>query len=122
MTIRLLVVDDDHLQLELVERALSRDGFEVRAVSALATLAAEARVFAPQLVLVDVNMPDAPADRTTALLRDAAPEAKLVLYSAWDDSKLRALALQLGADGFLSKSTSAVALGGKLRELYRGGT
>ena len=114
---RLLVVDDDPMQLELVERALSRDGFEVAAVSELAGLARAAAGFGPELVLVDVNMPDAPSDRVVAVVREAVPGARVVLYSAWEESKLRKLAAAVGADGYVSKSESVFGLGEKLRTL-----
>jgi DNA-binding response OmpR family regulator len=117
---RVLVVDDDPLQVELVQRGLSRDGFEVRGVTTIAEMAAEARRFAPAIVLIDVNMPDAPGERTVALARGAAPGALVVLYSAWEPDKLRVLAARLGADGFISKSDSIVAFGRRLRELQRG--
>lgn len=119
-TVRVLVIDDDPLQLELVERGLSRDGFDVRCVDTFPQMQAEARGFAPDIVLVDVNMPDAPDERLVAGIRDAAPGVRVVLYSAWEDSKLRLLVRQLGADAFLSKSESVAAIGQRLRELQRG--
>jgi DNA-binding response OmpR family regulator len=117
---RVLVVDDDPMQLELVERGLARDGFEVRCVTTIPEMASEAERFAPELILIDVNMPDAPGDRTIAIARESAPSARLVLYSAWEASRLRALALQLGADDFISKSESVVAIGRRLQDLQRG--
>ncbi len=117
--IRLLVVDDDPLQLELVERALSRDGFEVRTVDTIAALAAEAARFAPELVLLDVNLSGAPPEQAVRAAREAAAGARIVLYSAWEESRLRALVRGTGADAYLSKSESIVAIGPKLRELRR---
>jgi two-component system OmpR family response regulator len=117
---RVLVVDDDPMQLELVERGLSRDGFEVRGVTTVVEMAQAARQFLPDVILLDVNMPEASGDRSIKIARDAAPTARLVLYSAWEDSKLRVLALQLGADGFISKSESVVAIGRRLQDLQRG--
>ena len=115
--LRLLVIDDDPLQLELLERALSRDGFEVRGVDTLAALRAEAARSAPDLVLVDVNLPDLEPEQVIQLVRDVARGARIVLYSAWEESKLRALVARAGADAFLSKSESVLALGPRLREL-----
>jgi DNA-binding NarL/FixJ family response regulator len=108
------------MQLEMVERGLSRDGFEVRGVMTIADMASEAAKFAPDVILIDVNMPDAPGDRAITVARAAAPGAKLVLYSAWEESKLRVLALQVGADGFISKSESVLAIGRRLHELPKG--
>ncbi|NVB80068.1 MAG: response regulator [Kofleriaceae bacterium] len=115
--IRILVIDDDPLQLELVDRALSRDGFELRGVTSIDGLDAVTREFSPQLVLLDVNMPDTEPERVIALVRAAAGTARIVLYSAWEDSKLRKLAASVGADAYLTKSESVFAIGGKLRDL-----
>jgi DNA-binding NarL/FixJ family response regulator len=117
---RVLVVDDDAMQLELVARGLSHDGFEVRGVTTVAELAIEARQFAPGFVLIDVNMPDSSVDHTVAVARECAPGARLVLYSSWESSKLRVLAQQLGVDGFISKSESVIAIGRRLQDLQRG--
>jgi DNA-binding response OmpR family regulator len=115
--IRLLVVDDDDLQIELVERALTRDGFDVRGARNLEELSSLASSFAPEIILLDVNMPDVTSERTVALARSAAPTARLVLYSAWEESRLKKLAAQHGADAFISKSESVFAIGPKLRTL-----
>ena len=116
---RLLVIDDDPLQLELIERALSRDGFELCCVSSVDKVEAEARRFEPEVALVDVNMPDVEPGHVLAAVRRVS-RARVVLYSAWERSKLRALAEQFGADGFISKDESVFSIGQRLRELNRG--
>jgi DNA-binding response OmpR family regulator len=115
--IRLLVIDDDPLQLELVQRALARDGFDVRTAVTLDALVAEAARFSPELVLVDVNLPDTQPEQAIPVVRDVARGARIILYSAWDESRLRALVLRTGADAFLSKSESIFGIGPRLREL-----
>lgn len=120
VVIRVLVVDDDPMQLELIDRALSRDGFEICTVTTIAEMAAEAPKFAPHVVLVDVNLPEVTPERGIEVARDVASGAKVILYSAWEDSKLRTLVMRSGADAFISKSESVVAIGRRLRELYKG--
>jgi DNA-binding NarL/FixJ family response regulator len=105
------------MQLELVERALSREGFDVRAASTLRELAALAAELGPELVMVDVNMPEAPLESMVAAVRVASPVARIILYSAWEESKLKKLAHELGVHGYVSKSESVFALGAKLRQL-----
>ena len=117
--VRVLVVDDEALQLELIERALSRDGFAVRGASTLAEIASIGAEHAPQIVLLDVNMPKVTGEQTVAAARAAAPDARVILYSSWEASKLRAIVATLGADGYLSKSESVVAIGARLREILR---
>jgi DNA-binding response OmpR family regulator len=116
---RLLVIDDDPMQLELIDRALSRDGFQLCCVSAFDAVEAEARRFEPEIALVDVNMPDVDPARVFEVVRRAS-RARIVLYSAWEGSRLRALAKQFGADGFISKGESVFSIGQHLRELNRG--
>jgi DNA-binding NarL/FixJ family response regulator len=117
--IRLLVVEDDAMQSEMVERALGRDGFEVRVARSIGELRTAVTGFVPELVLVDVNMPDAPDGQMVGLVRDLVPNARVILYSAWEESKLRRLAKELGAHGFISKSESVFAIAGRLREITR---
>lgn len=117
--LRVLVIDDDPMQLELVERALSREGFEICTVSTIAELVSAAARFAPAIVLVDVNLPDIEPEGAIRIAREHASNARIILYSAWEDSKLRNLVLRTGADAFISKSESVVAIGRRLRELRR---
>lgn len=119
-SIRLLVVDDDPLQIELVERALARDGFELRGTGSCQGLKELTRDFSPQLVLLDVNMPDATPEQVIALVREATGGARIVLYSAWEESKLKILAARLGADSYISKSESVFSIGTRLRDVLRG--
>ncbi len=115
--IRLLVVEDDAMQSEMVERALGRDGFEVRCARSIGELHTTVTGWLPDLALVDVNMPDAPDGQMVGLVRDLVPTARVILYSAWEESKLRKLAKELGAHGFISKSESVFAISGRLRAI-----
>lgn len=117
--IRLLLVEDDQMQSELVERALGRDGFEVRSASNVRELRDVAATFSPDIVLVDVNLPDAPEGSMVVFVRELAPTARVVLYSAWDESKLRKLSRDVGADAFISKSEPVFEIGKRLRTMER---
>jgi DNA-binding response OmpR family regulator len=118
--IRVLVVDDDQDQLSLVERTLSAFGFEVRTHRSSLGVSNLVRTSAPDLVLLDVNIPALSGDKVLALARAQAPaNTKFILYSASDESKLRALARTCGADGYISKSVSGEALAQKLQTLHR---
>lgn len=115
--VRVLVLDDDELHLDLIERVLAHEGFTVRRAETVAALEAEAREFDPHVVLVDMNLPDAPRERVVAVARASAPLAKLFLCSAWEESRLRVLCKELGADGYVSKGDSVMAIGQRLGEM-----
>jgi DNA-binding response OmpR family regulator len=118
--LRVLVVDDDPVQLELVERMLKLDGFEVATASAAIGVTSMVRSFQPNVVLFDANMPALPGHLLLGIVRrHAAPTVKLVLFSAVDESKLRQLAADAKADDWISKSSGATALARRIRQICR---
>ena len=118
--IRVLVVDDDVDQLMLLERTLNAYGFEVRTHRSSLGVSNLVRNANPDLVLLDVNIPALSGDKVLSLARNQAPTGtRFILYSASDESKLRALALASGADGYISKSVQGEALARKLISIYK---
>lgn len=112
--VRVLVVDDDLDLLELVRRTLTPH-FEVQTHNSALGVSNLVRNGEPDLVLLDVNFPALKGDQVLALARRYAPRTtKFILYSAADESKLRALARASGADGYLSKSVQGSELLQKL--------
>jgi DNA-binding response OmpR family regulator len=115
--VRVLVVDDDEDQLDLIARLLRHERFEVRTTSEAIGFSNLVRSFAPDLVLLDVEIPALTGDRLLSLSRKVAPAGtKFVLFSACDEEKLRRLAIQVEADGWASKSWEPVRL---LRTIHR---
>jgi DNA-binding response OmpR family regulator len=120
--IRVLIVDDDQDQLALAERTLSAYGFDVRTHRSSLGVSNLVRTMAPDLVLLDVNIPALSGDKVLALARSQAPiNTRFILYSASDESTLRSLAVSSGADGYISKSTQGADLAKKLESLHRKG-
>ena len=54
---RILVVDDDHDILDLLEYNLEREGFKVRTVNMSTQAVAECLSFDPDLIILDIMMP-----------------------------------------------------------------
>jgi two-component system, OmpR family, response regulator len=117
---RILVVDDDPDQLDLVRRTLVPHGFEVQTHNSALGVSNLVRNVEPDLVLLDVNFPALKGDQVVGLARRYAPQGtKFILYSAADESKLRSLALASGADGYLCKSVQGTELVQKLTALSK---
>ena len=115
---RVLVVDDDPLQLELIQRSLVLEGFEVTITKAALGVSNLVRAFAPDVVLIDVNIPALTGDRILTLARrHAPPTTKFLLFSACDESRLRALASETGADGWISKSVGGTVIAARIRKI-----
>lgn len=119
--LRVLVVDDDNTQLELVERTLKADGIEVMTCSSPIGVTNQIVSFNPRIVLVDVNIPALSGDRLIGISRKWAPAGTLfVLYSASDEGRLRGLSREVGADGWISKSVTGSELTARLRTFAQG--
>ena len=65
----------------------------------------------PDLLLLDLNMPGAHGFGALAHLRGAYPQLPVVVVSAMDDPRTVQQALAFGAQGFISKSADAPAIG-----------
>jgi DNA-binding response OmpR family regulator len=116
--LRILVIDDNTLQLELLQRVLSRDGFAVAVGASMNDIKDLAKAFRPHVVLMDVNIPGAADGAGLPMARSAAPPGtRFYLFSACDESRLSALAREHRADGWLSKRMPVAEVSRKLREL-----
>jgi PleD family two-component response regulator len=102
---RVLVVDDSSLNATVVCDALQRAAFETRYVEDADSALADVERFAPDVILIDVHMPDATPVELCASLRAAsgARPVRLVLFSGLPDEELAALEQEARADGFVSK-------------------
>jgi DNA-binding NarL/FixJ family response regulator len=72
------------------------------------------------LLLLDLNMPGAHGFSALAHLRGLRPDLPVIVISAMDDAHTVRQALAFGAQGFLSKSASAEAIGAGVRAVLDG--
>jgi two-component system response regulator AtoC len=100
---RILVVEDQTSVAELVHDALTEIGYTV-ALAATATEALARPVSdAPDLVLLDLKLPDLPGLELFDRLRAQWPEVLVVILSGTDDPILAQAALARGAADYLTK-------------------
>jgi DNA-binding NarL/FixJ family response regulator len=102
---RVLIVDDHPLTREALASLLSQHGFDVvGSASDGADAIEQTRRLRPDLVLLDLTMPD--MDGLTALprIRDADPESEVVVLTASGTEENLLAAIRAGAAGYLLKS------------------
>lgn len=123
MSDRILYIDDEADIREVAEMALELDpGFDVRTCASGREGLAAAREWQPDLILLDVMMPELDGPGVLEKLRhDPATAAIPVVFitartQAHEVERLRAL----GARGVLAKPFDAMALAGQVRELMDG--
>jgi DNA-binding NarL/FixJ family response regulator len=107
-TARVLIVDDDDLMRAGLEAVLSSDEtVEVVGQASDGRAAVEqGRTTRPDVVLMDVRMPDLDGIAATRELVAAAPQAKVVILTTFERDDYIFGALSAGASGFLLKRTS----------------
>jgi two-component system, OmpR family, phosphate regulon response regulator PhoB len=101
-----LVVEDDRDSARLVSFHLERAGFEVQRAETGAEAIARARAWHPQVVMLDVRLPDIDGFAVCAALRAAgaalhAPGVLMLTAQGLDEDRVKAL--ELGADDYLVK-------------------
>jgi two-component system, OmpR family, KDP operon response regulator KdpE len=115
---RVLVVDDEEQIRKAVGRALSARGFAVETAPDGESAIESARIFQPDLVVLDLNLPGIDGLGVTRRLRTwlAAP---ILILSVREDETDKVAALDLGADDYLTKPFGVDELMARVRALLR---
>lgn len=104
--IRLLVVEDQRLLVELLENTLAR--YDDLEVVAFARTVAEAQAIAtetsPDVVLMDYHLPDGTGAQAAAYIRERSPRTAIVMLTAEAGEEAMLDAIQAGAVGYILKS------------------
>jgi DNA-binding NarL/FixJ family response regulator len=121
-TLSILVVDDH----EVVRQGLSamldrRPGFQVVAEAGTVAEALEAaRRFRPDLVVMDVRLPDGSGVEACRDIRAEMPETRVVMLTSYPDEEAVLAAIIAGASGYLLKQVRARDLVAALEAVGRG--
>ena len=76
----------------------------------------------PDVVVMDVAMPQLNGLEATRQIRKVVPAARIIMLSAHSDDAYVEQAVDMGAAGYLFKQTSAHVLSDAIREVHKGGT
>jgi two-component system response regulator AtoC len=119
MTMKILVVDDDSIQREVLKGFLANQGYStLTAVDGEQAL----QVFQREpvhLVLLDYQMPGYKGDEVLARIKAINPFARVILITAYGDVNTAVTVLKLGADEFLEKPVDLPVLLSKIQKIER---
>jgi DNA-binding NarL/FixJ family response regulator len=120
--LRVLIADDHQLMVEGTRQALERaGGFEVVAqASNGAQVLPLVRRFKPDLVLLDMRMPQMDGLQCLAKIRKEFPNVKVAMLSVSQDPDLIQKALKRGANAYIVKTVDPDDLPGALRQAMDG--
>jgi two-component system OmpR family response regulator len=118
-TSRLLVVDDEATILELLSGSLRFAGYEVATASSGIEAIRAAAAFRPDLVLLDVMMPDGDGFEVVRRMRDNSPEVPVIFLTARDEVCDRVTGFELGADDYVTKPFSLDEVLARIRAVLK---
>jgi two-component system NarL family response regulator len=122
MTIRVLLVEDHRMVREALREVLMKvPDMEVvgEAGDALDGLA-QAAASAPDVIVLDIRLPDLNGIEVAARLRDAGNPAKIVALSAFSDKRFVTEMLRSGASAYVTKSAAGTELVRAIRAVAAG--
>lgn len=102
--VRVMIVDDSKISRTILANHLSKTNFEVVAMAADAAEALKLyQELNPEIVTMDMNLPDADGIECSKKIRGYDPDAKIVMISAMKDASLVAQGRAAGISAFLQK-------------------
>jgi CheY-like chemotaxis protein len=107
---RVLIIDDDPIVLAMSADVLGKAGFMVRTASTLNAFYLATAAWSPEIVLMDVCMPEMTGNELCRLVKTSIPGIPVVLFSALPEDHLQQLARTCGADAHVAKTEGLAGL------------
>jgi DNA-binding NarL/FixJ family response regulator len=122
--IRVLVADDHAVVREGVRHVLTSDGgFDVVGEASNGVEAVElARTLQPDVVVLDLSMPQLSGLEAALQIRERVPDARILVLSIHDHEEYVLQSVRAGAQGYLRKDSSPAELRDAVRALHAGGS
>ncbi|QKY70314.1 response regulator transcription factor [Lentibacillus sp. CBA3610] len=120
--IKLLLAEDQRLFLEGVQALIdTQDDMEVIATASNGDQAVElVSELRPDIVLMDIHMPELDGIKATARIKESYPRVKVIMLTTSINEDLAIRGISVGADGFLVKELFPDTLYQAIRDAYRG--
>lgn len=116
---KILVVDDEASVVEVVRLYLERDGYEVAIAQDGATALNQVDIFKPDLIVLDVMLPELDGLEILRRLRKQEKEVAVILLTARTQETDRIFGLELGADDYVTKPFSPAELVARVKAVLR---
>jgi DNA-binding response OmpR family regulator len=116
---RVLLVEDDDAIGNALAAVLEEHGYEVDRTSLGAVALADVEATSPDVVLLDLGLPDMDGIDVCRLLRRTAPDVPIIVVTARDDEMDVIVGLNAGADDYLTKPFRLGELQARLAAVLR---
>lgn len=116
---RVLLVEDDHAIVEFISLGLGYEDYEVTAAGSVAEGLDRMRSARPDLIVLDVMLPDRSGLELLAAVRGSGLDLPVIILSARDDVDHRVRGLEAGADDYITKPFRFEELLARIRAVLR---
>jgi DNA-binding NarL/FixJ family response regulator len=122
--IKILIADDQELIRQSMEIVLrTRKDFQITgAVQNGREVIAAVRKDMPDVILMDIRMPELDGVQCTEIIKENHPDIKIIILTTFDDDEYVFSAFKYGASGYLLKGISFDELENAIRTVVDGGT
>jgi two-component system, OmpR family, alkaline phosphatase synthesis response regulator PhoP len=119
--IKILVVDDEQDIIEILTYNLQKDGYEVATASDGIEAVKTAAKFLPDLILLDIMMPNQDGVETCRQIREieALKHSYIVFLTARSEEYSEVAAFEVGADDYINKPIKPRALLSRIAAMFR---
>jgi len=118
---KILIVDDDPDIIEILRYNLSLAGYEVKAASNGKEAIKKAKIFIPEIILLDVMMPEMDGIEACRLIREipSLKNSRIIFLSARNEDYTQLSAFDAGADDYISKPVKPKILLKKISSIFK---
>ena len=118
---KILIVDDDPDIIEILRYNLSLAGYEVKAASNGKEAIKKAKIFIPEIILLDVMMPEMDGIEACRLIREISSlnNSRIIFLSARNEDYTQLSAFDSGADDYISKPVKPKILLKKISSIFK---
>jgi DNA-binding NarL/FixJ family response regulator len=122
MATRILIVDDHEVVREGLRALLNRrEGMEVVGqAGTVADAIAEAARMEPDVIVMDVRLPDGSGIEACRAIREARPETRIIMLTSYADEEAVFASIIAGAAGYVLKQTRGAVLADAIAAAARG--
>lgn len=120
--IKILIADDQELIRQSLQIILNNEAdFEVTdAVANGLEVVRSVRKNRPDIILMDIRMPEMDGVVCTQIIKENYPDIKIIIVTTFDDDEYVFNALKYGASGYMLKGASMKELSDAIRKVYQG--
>jgi two-component system cell cycle response regulator DivK len=116
---RILVVEDDFMNMKLTRHILEVEGYEVLQATTAREAIEQIKASPPDLILTDIHLPDMNGTTAVRIIRESTGDKDIVILAltACAMKGDRERILQMGCDGYISKPINVHSFISTLRKL-----